>query len=183
MLGVLVCARKVNTAIVVDKDHFITWNHNRGWEVTVSVWTVFSSCEVAAVMLCAHTEQSINYLDPRLKIAPRPWAMPLHRVHNLSSSSSLLEAVVHCAATEAGWQPASSYGSEASHLWAQILLTHHSLGWQLQDAAVGHAHTHTLMHTVSVYILLHARIYVVYEEPQIKALLVLIDRTQSKQIL
>lgn len=44
-------------------------------------------------------------------------------------------------------------------------------------------HTHTLMHTVSVYILLHARIYVVYEEPQIKALLVLIDRTQSKQIL
>lgn len=58
MLGVLVCARKVNTAIVVDKDHFITWNHNRGWEVTVSVWTVFGSCEVAAVMLCAHTEQS-----------------------------------------------------------------------------------------------------------------------------
>lgn len=30
MLGVLVCAGKVNTAIVVDEDHFITWNHNRG---------------------------------------------------------------------------------------------------------------------------------------------------------
>lgn len=157
MLGVLVCARKVNTAIVVDKDHFITWNHNRGWEVTVSVWTVFSSCEVAAAMLCAHTEQSINYLDPRLKIAPRPWAMPLHRVHNLSSWSSLLEAVVHCAATEAGWQPV--FRMAQKHLICEHKFCLLTTLWDDSCKTLQwgtHTHTHWCTQSLFIFCYMHA---------------------------
>ncbi len=35
------------------------------------VLVVLNSCEVAAVMLCAHTEQPMNYWDPKLKIVIR----------------------------------------------------------------------------------------------------------------
>lgn len=132
-----------------NKRNFITFNQIHGLingrfvrrDKDVCVLMVFNSCEVAAVKCCPHAEQSINYWDPRLKIAPQA---------SVHASSACTQSISWAGPPACCAPPCSHTGrlaalplrmaqsSEASHMRAEIVLTHHPLGWQLQGAAVGH---------------------------------------------
>lgn len=93
-----------------------------------------------------HTEQPINYWNRRLKIAPRASG----HVSLTCTESIALVSPPGCYVSLyslAGRQPSPrmAHSSELPRLQAEILLTHHPLGWQLQGAAV--EHTHTAAHT------------------------------------
>lgn len=137
----------------------------------VCVLTVLNSCEAAAVMLCAHTEQPINYWDPRLKIAPRASghaSLACTQSSSLASPPGCLVSLDSHAGMQAEPPPSMACSSEVPCLPAEILLTHHPLGWQLQGAAVLHKHSHTSAHvafTLCLYSVI-CMMYVGHEELQ-----------------